>query len=144
MLRRDHQMTQGSGRTRAALARDAALARVRRTRRWVIAGSAALIAGFAALVSAAAPGRTLGSTSQARTGASTAASRSPASSSAIPKLPALANPSDLGLQGPDQAPQSVPSQPQAPQTPSSSSGGGGGAGASGSSGGGGPVVSGGS
>lgn len=144
MLRSDRQMTEGSGRARAALARDAALARVRRTRRWVIAGSAALTAGLAALVSAAAPGRTLGPASQVRTGASAAGSQSRGSSSAVPKLPALANPSELGLRAPGQAPKSVPAQPQAPQTPSSPSDGGGGGGAGGSSGGGGPVVSGGS
>ncbi len=153
-MRIDHRMTDRRNQSRAALARDAALARVGRTRRWIIAGSAALTAGIAALVSAAAPGRTLSPSSHVQTEASTAGSPSRATaSSAIPKLPALAKPGALGLQGPGQAPQSVPNQsqsqsqsqsqpqsqpqPQAPPAaPSTSS--------SGSGGGGGPVVSGGS
>ena len=40
----------------APLRRDAALARVRRTRRWVVGTSAALTAGFAVLVAESAPG----------------------------------------------------------------------------------------
>jgi hypothetical protein len=123
--------------SRAALARDAALGRIRRTRRWVIVGTAGLTAGFAALVAAVAPGRSLGSSSGSHVGAETATAGA-SSGSALPKLPALANPADLGLQGPGQAPQSVPNQSQAPpaqSAPSPSDGGGGG---------GGPVVSGGS
>ena len=53
--------------------RDAAVARVSRTRRWVIAGAAALTAGFAALVSAVAPGRSV-SSSKASGGAVSTAS----------------------------------------------------------------------
>ncbi|MBV9942591.1 MAG: hypothetical protein JO262_10725 [Solirubrobacterales bacterium] len=126
-------MTGRPDRSRAALARDAALARVSRTRRRVIAGSAALTAGFAALVSAVAPGKTLTSKPAGRAEAATAThSTSSSSSSAIPPMPPPAKPGDLGLQAPDQAPSSVPdqSQPQSipsqPPPSSSSSGGGGG------------------
>ncbi|MFZ0381411.1 MAG: hypothetical protein WAL38_26535, partial [Solirubrobacteraceae bacterium] len=65
----------GSDRSRAALARDAALERVRRTRRWVIVGAAGLTAGIAALVASVAPGRTLtAKSSSVGSGASTVAS----------------------------------------------------------------------
>jgi hypothetical protein len=106
--------------------RDAALARVSRTRGWVIAGAAALTAGFAGLVSAVAPGRTLSKNTAA--GAQTASASAPtaSSSSAIPQMPPPANPSDLGLQGPNQVPsspndpqsQSAPPQPQPQPDPS--------------------------
>ena len=133
-------------RSRAALLRDAALERIRRTRRWMIIGTAALTAGIAALVSAVAPGRSFAAKSSHSQVASTAGSTA-AASSAIPSMPAPASSSELGLQGPDQAPssspspsQSQPSQPSQPLQPAPqpqpSSGGGGG--------GGGPVVSGGS
>ena len=111
--------------SRAALARDAALARISRTRRWVIAGAAVLTAGFAALVSAVAPGRSLASKSNAGTNPATtsASTRGSAGSTSIPQMPPPANPGALGLQGPDQAPssdqsqsnQSQPSQPQPSQ-----------------------------
>jgi hypothetical protein len=135
--------------SRAALARDAALVRISRTRRWVIAGAAVLTAGFAALVSAVAPGRSLASKSQAGTDPATtsASTRGSTGRSSIPRMPPPANAGALGLQSPGQAPsadqsqppadqsqpQSVPSAPPAPVAPQSSSGGGGG-----------PVVSGGS
>jgi hypothetical protein len=67
MIGSEQRMTTNDNRPRAVLARDAALARVRRTRRWVIAGAAALTAGFAALVSAVAPGRSLASKSAVQT-----------------------------------------------------------------------------
>jgi hypothetical protein len=105
-----------SNKSSAALARDAAIARVGRTRRWVIAATAALTAGSAALVSAVAPGRSLASKTSSQTetatGAGKAASGANASSSAVPQLPPVANPSSLGLQGPSQPPQSVPNPPQ--------------------------------
>ncbi len=103
--------------SRAALARDAAISRIGRTRRWVIVGTAALTAAFAALVSAVAPGRSLASKSTGRTSTTTAGTGARARSSsssvtAIPQFPPAANPSSLGLQSPNQPPQSVPSQPQ--------------------------------
>jgi hypothetical protein len=106
----------GSDRSRAALARDAALARVRRTRRWVILGAAGLTAGIAALVASVAPGRTLtAKSSSADTGTSTVASTG--GGSVVPSLPAPASASELGLQGPDQAPSPAPQSPSqsAPQ-----------------------------
>jgi hypothetical protein len=117
--------------SRAAMARDAALDRVTRTRRWVIVGSAALTAGFAALVSAVAPGKSLASKPKPQTEASTAAApsgsgssgssaSSGASRSAIPRLPPPANPSSLGLQGPDDAPAPAPQQSQPQSDPSQS------------------------
>jgi len=102
----------------AQLERDAALERVSRTRRWVIIGAGALTAGFAALVSAAVPGRTLGKGSRAR---SVAASAPRSSAGASLTMPPLASAADLGLQGPEQAPQSAPapsSQQLAPSDPS--------------------------
>jgi hypothetical protein len=144
--------TGGSDRSRAVLMRDAALARVSRTRRWVIVGAAALTAGFAALVSAVAPGRSLASkktsgVSASETASASTAGSSSSSSSSIPALPPPASAGDLGLQSPDQAPssddqsqgqsaqpqpqpQSQQSQPQQqqpqPVAPQSSGGGGGG------------------
>jgi hypothetical protein len=133
--------------SRAALARDAALARLSRTRRWVIAGAAVLTAGFAALVSAVAPGRSLASkksSSGTETEAASASSSARGSSSAIPRMPPPANPSELGLQGPSQAPSSVPDQSQSQQQQSAPSPAPSAAPPQSSSGGGGPVVSGGS
>ena len=126
MIGSKQRMTTNDNRSRAVRARDAALARVSRTRRWVIVGAAALAAGFAALVSAVAPGRSLASKSAAQTEASTATGSSSSwrgasgssssggasSASSVPQLPPAANPDSLGLQGPAQPPQSVPSSPQ--------------------------------
>lgn len=94
----------------AALERDAALMRVSRARRWMIAGTAALSAGFAALVSSIAPGHTLKSKSSP--GATATASRTAAAApvKTYNRMPPLASPGDLGLQGPRSAPQSA-SQP---------------------------------
>jgi hypothetical protein len=103
--------------SRAALARDAAFARIRRTRRWVIAGSAALTAGIAALVSSVAPGRTLSSKSAARTEASTGSATQSATRNAIPKMPPPVGADQLGLQGPSQAPRPVPEQSQPQSDP---------------------------
>lgn len=118
-------------RSDARVRRDEALRRVGHMRRWVIGSSAALTAGFAVFVAQTAHGHS--SSSTARSGASTA---QPVSQSE-PALPAVANPGDLGLQGPAQAPQpAAPSSSQPSPAPSSAP--------SDSSGGGGPAVSGGS
>jgi hypothetical protein len=106
--------------SRAALIRDAALDRVRRTRRWVVVATAGLTAGFAALVSAVAPGRSLASKTPSA-GAPSSATASASTGSGIPAMPPPANGGALGLQGPDQAPstppeQSQPSQPSQPQS----------------------------
>jgi hypothetical protein len=89
--------------------RDAALARIGRTRRWVLAGTAALTAGAAGLVSAIAPGRSLGAkpAQASQPAVSTTAAKSSATSghATEPQMPPLADPSTLGLSGPSQAPQ---------------------------------------
>jgi hypothetical protein len=115
---RDPRLT-ADDRSDARLRRDQALRRVGHMRRWVIGSSAALTAGFAVFVAQVAHGRSSHTT--ARSGASTVR---PVSQSE-PALPAVANPGDLGLSGPDQAPQpAAPAQPQSSPAPSDSSGGG--------------------
>lgn len=98
----------------ATLHRDAALSRVSHTRKLVYAGAAALTGGIAWLAATAAPGRTLGTSTQARSTGVTSA-QSSGSSSAGQTLPPLASPSELGLQGPGSAP-SAPSQAPADQS----------------------------
>jgi len=95
----------------AQLERDAALDRIGRTRRWVIAGAAGLTAAFAALVSAIAPGRTLAARAP---GGGVAEARTSTQSASPAQMPPLASPSQLGLQGPDQPPQAASSPSQAP------------------------------
>jgi hypothetical protein len=109
-----HQTSTRSSRSLAQLERDAALRRVGRTRRWVIAAAAALTAGFAAVVSAIAPGRT-GAHTQARALGST---RTQPGRVASTRMPPLANASDLGLQGPAGAPQATPTPSPAAPAPS--------------------------
>jgi hypothetical protein len=103
---------QAGGRTDPR-ARDAALGRLRRTRRWALGAAAALTAGFAALVSAVAPGRTLAHSSAGDATSSQSSGATGASTSS--QLPPLANPSQLGLSGPNQPPQ--PSTTTSPATP---------------------------
>jgi hypothetical protein len=108
----------------AQLERDAALERVSRTRRWMILAAGALSAAFAALVSAIAPGHSLSGRAQAQTlsaGRVGAAARTSGRASST-RMPPLASPADLGLQGPSQNPQapSDPSQAAAQSAPSSS------------------------
>lgn len=101
----------GAGRRRRSLAqleRDAALNRVGRARRWVIIAAAALTAAFAALVSAIAPGRSFGAGAQNRGDARALKSVRTPARAATARFPPLASASDLGLQGPTQAPQSTP------------------------------------
>ena len=95
-----------ANRAHAALARDAALNRVSHTRRWVILGSAGLSAGFAALVSASPPSHasTTSARSAAKPPAVTPRPSTGTRSKKAPALPPLANGSQLGLQGPSQAP----------------------------------------
>ncbi|MGZ6595239.1 MAG: hypothetical protein ACXVFH_07755 [Solirubrobacteraceae bacterium] len=115
---RDPRLT-ADDRSEARLRRDQALRRVGHMRRWVIGSSAALTAGFAVFVAQVAHGRS--SSTTARSGASSARQVSQSE----PALPAVANPGDLGLQGPDQVPQpAAPSPPQSTPAPSDSSGGG--------------------
>ena len=118
----DHRGAAQRSQAVAQLERDAALGRVGRTRRWLIAGAAGLTAAFAALVSAVAPGRTVAARSQPG-GVTEARTSSPSASSTA--MPPPASPSRLGLRSPEQPPQaaslpppaaSVP--PQAPSDPS--------------------------
>jgi len=104
----------------AALERDAALVRVSRARRWMIAGAAALSAAIAALVSSTAPGHTLGSRGQA-TASTTGSARSASSIASSKTLPPLASPGELGLQGPSSVPQSAATVSPATPDPSQSS-----------------------
>ncbi len=101
----------------AQLERDAAIARISRTRRWLIVAAGALTAGCAALISAVAPGRSFAAHSAKGAAASPAR---PVTTSARPsaKLPPLEGAQALGLGGPAQAPQAITppdsSQSQAP------------------------------
>jgi hypothetical protein len=130
------------GQSAAQLQRDAALVRVTRTRRFVIAAAAAMSAGIAALVSAIAPGHSLGAkTADAATQPrSESGSSSTAHASVTPKkMPPLAKPSDLGLSRPPSGP-TAPSGSGSNQTansgpgPAQNSGPTGNSGATGSSG----------
>lgn len=90
--------------------RDTALQRVGWTRRAVIGAAAALTAGIAALVSAIAPGHTLGATTRVSRVVTPAPTRS-ASVAASTRMPPLESPSQLGLVA-GGAPQAAPAQPQ--------------------------------
>jgi hypothetical protein len=69
----------------AARLRDAALRRLSLTRRWIIAGAAALTAGLAALVSAILPGKSLGAKSPASAVPTAASGGSQSASSPDPR-----------------------------------------------------------
>jgi len=92
----------------APLRRDAALARVRRTRRWVVGTSAALTAGFAVLVAESAPGHSATAASSQGSSAqpvSVTSSSSGSSSSSTSSASATSS-GDQGLSTPAQAPSS--------------------------------------
>ena len=98
----------------AGLERDAALIRVSRTRRALFVGAAALSAGLAVVVSAVAPGRSLGAKPTFRAAVTTASVTGASSTQPRPvRMPPLASPGELGLQAPNAAPQSAPSQSSA-------------------------------
>ncbi len=96
----------------AQLQRDAALTRIGRTRRGLIVGAAALTAGFAGLVSAVVPGRSFGARARVSTESTAAGTvrAAPSTHTSADRMPPAASASELGLQSPDQAPQSAPSQ----------------------------------
>jgi hypothetical protein len=104
-------MTARRSQSLAQLERDAALTRVSRVRRWTLVAAGALTAGFAALVSAIAPGHSLGA--KTRGHAPLSARQAPRTGSRRSQLqmPPLASASDLGLQGPSSSPQAAPSSP---------------------------------
>ncbi|MFL5824687.1 MAG: hypothetical protein ACJ764_14735 [Solirubrobacteraceae bacterium] len=120
----DRRRTARDDPARAALARDAAMGRIGRARRWLLLAAVAMTAGLTALASSLLPGKSLGSTgARARSVPTHTASgagrhRVAASAAAVPPLPAPAGAGQLGLQGPAQAPAgsapSAPSQPAAP------------------------------
>ncbi len=128
----------------AQLERNAALQRVSRTRRFVIGGTAALSAGIAAVVSAIAPGHSLGAKTAVASGTADSASVSSGpstarASAARATMPPLAKPSDLGLTGPPSGPTPSDHANQAPAgnsgpAPSGNSGNTGNTGVSGNSG----------
>jgi hypothetical protein len=108
--------------TNRALVRDAALARISRTRRWMLAGAAALTAGLAALASALLPGKSFGAGSR-----STAQSTRAIAANSPPPLPAPANAAQLGISSAGSEPAPVPQpQPSAPAPAPAISGDGGG------------------
>src|SRR5436305_11852930 len=89
----------------AALQRDAALARIVRTRRCVLAGAAALTAALAGLSSALIPGKSLGAKSRpVPVTPKTSASRT--TSAAALRLPPPAGAAALGLRGQESHPPS--------------------------------------
>jgi hypothetical protein len=92
------------------LVRDAALVRISRTRRWTLAGAAALTAALAALASALLPGKSFGA--KAHRTLQTATRPNTGNLSATPPLPAPANAAQLGV---GESSQSSASPPPAPQ-----------------------------
>lgn len=89
------------------LARDAALDRISRARRWTLAGAAALTAGLAALASALLPGKSFGA-------GSPSSARAGQTATVTPALPAAANAAELGVGGSGLGAQSVPAPQAAP------------------------------
>lgn len=97
------------------LVRDAALVRISRTRRWTLAGAAALTAGLAVLASALLPGKSFGAKSHR---AVQTATRSIAGNAPLtPPLPAPATAAQLGVSTSNQSSQAppVPAPAPAPQ-----------------------------
>jgi hypothetical protein len=98
-------------RSSATARRDAALGRVAFARRGAFIAAAGLSGGFAALISALAPGKTLAQIHPRAAAASPASATTTAAPA--PKMPRLRTPAELGLQAPSRAPQaaSAPAQP---------------------------------
>ena len=89
----------GADRAAAALQRDAALQRIVRTRRWLLAGAAALTAELTALASALLPGKSLGAKSRTPAVTKTTPAKRALATSGAPALPPPAGAAALGLQG---------------------------------------------
>lgn len=98
---------------RAVLARDAALERIARARRWVVVGSVALTGALAGLASALLPGKSFGATKSESAARTTPSAPSPSrvASTSLPPLPAPAGPAQLGLSGTRQSLPPVQSSP---------------------------------
>ena len=136
---------------RAVLARDAALERISRTRRWIVVASVALSGALAGLASTLLPGKSFAaskSESSSATGAqgasatargsrsrsaSASSSGAASASSSVPKMPAPAGPAQLGLAGAAQSLPPVQSSPPPAAAPAPAPSGGGGAVVSGGS-----------
>jgi hypothetical protein len=114
MIAAERRLSPRRSKSMAQLERDAALVRVSRLRRWTIGGAAALTAGFAAFVSAIAPGHSLGAR---RAASGESAARGAATAPRSARLPPLASPGQLGLQGPSSNPQPAPSPTQSAPAP---------------------------
>jgi hypothetical protein len=99
-------------RAAAQRAREAAFARLSRVRGATVIGAGALTAAIAGVVSAVAPGRTLGAKTPATAASASTASR-PRTTALV--MPPLENPGQLGLQGPGIAPQGTQPQGTQPQ-----------------------------
>ena len=78
----------------------------------MLIGAAALTGAIAAVVSAVAPGRSLGDKAK---GAASGATVPAAKRSSRAEMPPLASPGALGLQSPAEAPQSAPAPQAAPE-----------------------------
>jgi hypothetical protein len=102
-------------RTAAQRDREAAFARIGRVRGATLIGAATLTAAIAAVVSAVAPGRTLGAKEPGHV--TTVASRTASTHTGPLVMPPLENPSQLGLRGPANPPRPQGTAPQgtAPQ-----------------------------
>src|SRR5947209_1169148 len=101
----------------AVLDRDATLARIGRTRRWLVAGATALTAAFAALVSSVTPHKAL---ARVRAQVIPTGARARRATNTTPALPPLRSGSALGLvasASPPSAPTPSAPTPSAP-TPS--------------------------
>jgi hypothetical protein len=112
-MNRMQRVRQQASRRPAQLERDAALRRVSRVRRWTLAGAAGLTGGVAALVSAVAPGHSLGAKRKPVAALPTTTS----ARKTQPKMPPLASAGALGLQGPAEAPQAAPAPKQSSPAP---------------------------
>ncbi len=116
MARKAHQALPANP-SAAVQKRDAALTRVARVRRATIFGAGALTAGLAGVVSAIAPGRTLGAKSKVHPAATATRPRFTASKA---RMPPLAKPDQLGLQAPAGAPRAAPQPSPQPSQPAPS------------------------
>jgi hypothetical protein len=105
----------------AQRARDEALRRVGRVRGLTIIGAGALTAALAGLVSAVAPGRSLGARTKVAAAPRTARPAPRRSSTPGLRMPPLASASQLGLQAPGAAPQPVAPSDQGAGAPSQQS-----------------------